>query len=73
MIVCHNSKFGLNLEANPNDFVKAGITVQGKRHLLATSIFMLSLLVTVYVKTIYLMRYFDCLLHDKFYFDCLFI
>ena len=54
MIVCHNSKFDLNLEAIPDDFVQADITVQGKRHLLATS-FMLSLLVTVYVKTIYLL------------------
>ena len=40
------TKFDLNLDAIPDDFVQADITVQGKRHLLLATSFMLSLLVT---------------------------
>ena len=41
-----NLKFDLNLDAIPEDFVQADISVRGKRHFLLATSFMLSLLVT---------------------------
>ena len=41
-----NLKFDLNLDAIPEDFVKADISVQGRRHFLLATTFMLSLLLS---------------------------